>query len=64
VSTLNAAIPKWASDNSTSASPIVVVDQFTNYVVATDNQADGVHPNPTGSDKIAKNWFNAIQGLL
>jgi lysophospholipase L1-like esterase len=64
VRTLNAAIPKWASDNATSASPIVVVDQFTNYDVATDNQPDGVHPNPTGSDKIAKNWFDAIQALL
>jgi lysophospholipase L1-like esterase len=64
VRTLNAAIPKWASDNATGSSPIVVVDQFTNYDVATDNQADGVHPNPTGSDKIAKNWFDAIQALL
>ena len=64
VRTLNSAVPAWATANSTSASPIVVVDQFAGYNVATDNQADGVHPNPTGSDKIAKHWFDAIQGLL
>ena len=61
---LNSAIPGWATSNSTAASPIVVVDQFTGYVVATDNQSDGVHPNPTGSDKIAQKWFDAIQALL
>ena len=64
VKALNSAIPQWASDNSTTASPIVVVDQFTGYVVATDSQGDHVHPNPTGSDKIAQKWFDAIQGLL
>jgi hypothetical protein len=64
VKALNSAIPQWATDNSTAASPITVVDQFTGYDIATDNQADGVHPNPTGSDKIAQKWFDAIQGLL
>lgn len=64
VKALNSAIPQWASDNNQAASPIVVVDQFTGYVVATDNQADGVHPNTTGSDKIAQKWFDAISGLL
>jgi lysophospholipase L1-like esterase len=61
---LNDAIPAWAATNSQPASPITVVDQFTGYVVATDNQADGVHPNSVGSDKIAQKWFDAIQGLL
>jgi hypothetical protein len=64
VRTLNSAIPAWASDHSTNASPIVVVDQFTDYVIASDNQADGVHPNAAGSLKIAQNWFDAISGLL
>jgi lysophospholipase L1-like esterase len=64
VRTLNDAIPAWAEQNSTATSPIVVVDQFTDYVVASDNQADGVHPNSAGSDKIAQNWFDAISGLL
>ena len=64
VKTLNGMIPAWATANSTAESPVVAVDQFTGYDVATDNQADGVHPNPTGSDKIAQKWFDAIQGLL
>lgn len=61
---LNAAIPMWAAENSTAESPIVVVDQFTDYVVASDNQADGVHPNSAGSTKIAQRWFDAIESLL
>ena len=64
VRTLNSAIPAWASELSTETSPITVVDQFTDYVIATDNQADGVHPNAAGSLKIAQNWFDAISSLL
>src|SRR4051812_16651580 len=33
---LNAAIPAWASGISTSASPVSVVDQWTNWVPSTD----------------------------
>jgi hypothetical protein len=64
VRTLNEAIPDWAAQNSTDASPVVVVDQFTGYEISTDNQSDGVHPNPTGSEKIAQHWFDAISTLL
>lgn len=57
---LNSAIPAWAKTNSTSQSPIVVVDQWTGFDDATDT-ADGVHPNAGGSTKIATNWSKALE---
>jgi lysophospholipase L1-like esterase len=62
VQNLNAMIPTWASTNSTAASPISVVDQATGFTPATDT-GDGVHPNTTGSQKIASKWFNALMSL-
>jgi len=62
VPALNAMIPDWASQNSTAASPITVVDQYTNFDPATDTK-DGVHANDTGAVKIATNWFNALGRL-
>ena len=62
VPALNAMIPDWASQNSTAASPITVVDQYTNFDPATDTK-DGVHANDMGAVKIATNWFNALGRL-
>jgi len=62
VPALNAMIPGWATQNSTTASPIVVVDQYTNFDPATDTK-DGVHANDAGSVKIATNWFDVVAGL-
>jgi len=59
VQTLNGMIPGWATQNNTAQSPVTVVDQYTNFNTATDT-GDGVHANPTGSMKIAMNWFNAL----
>jgi mannan endo-1,4-beta-mannosidase len=56
-------IPGWASTNSTAASPITVVDQATGFNPSTDT-GDGVHPNTTGSQKIATRWFNALMPLV
>jgi lysophospholipase L1-like esterase len=58
---LNAQIPTWAAANSTAASPIAVVDQYTGFNPATgQDTSDGVHPNAAGSVKIAAKWFNAL----
>jgi acyl-CoA thioesterase-1 len=62
VPALNAMIPGWATQNSTTSSPITVVDQYTNFDPATDTK-DGVHANDMGSVKIATNWFNALGRL-
>ena len=62
---LNAQIPGWATTNSTAASPISVVDQFTGFNPAQgQDTSDGVHPNTSGSMKIAKKWFDALSPMF
>ncbi|ANZ41596.1 beta-mannosidase [Lentzea guizhouensis] len=64
VADLNAAIPGWARANSTAASPITVVDQWTGFNTATDT-TDGVHPNSTtGIQKIEARWYPAVVTAL
>ncbi|KAL8369484.1 hypothetical protein RB595_000008 [Gaeumannomyces hyphopodioides] len=55
IESVNSAIPNWASQRSTSASPITVADcsraaGFTNNML----EGDGVHSNGQGDDFIAK----------
>jgi lysophospholipase L1-like esterase len=65
VQNLNAMIPAWAATNSTAASPITVIDQATGFNPAMgQDTSDGVHPNVTGSQKIATKWFNALTSLV
>ncbi|WP_437666953.1 RICIN domain-containing protein [Sorangium sp. So ce1182] len=60
VQALNSAIPGWASGKATSASPVVVVDQWTGFNTDADTY-DGVHPNSgTGSQKLATRWYDAL----
>lgn len=60
---LNRAIPGWAAGRSTSASPVVVVDQWTGFDTATDT-GDGVHPNDAGTRKMADRWYPAVAAAL
>jgi lysophospholipase L1-like esterase len=60
---LNEAIPDWASGKSTSASPIVVVDQWTGFSTASDT-SDGVHPVDSGNRKIAAKLLPVVSSLL
>jgi hypothetical protein len=49
---------------STTASPVVVVDQWTGFSATSDTK-DGVHPNDsTGSQKMADAWFAALEPLF
>ena len=68
VKKLNMAIPTWATTNSTAASRVIVVDQWTGYVAATDSCApgrcDGVHPGPSGSVKMGAKWDAALEPLF
>ncbi len=64
VSSLNRAIPGWASGLSSVASPVTVVNQFAGYNPTTDNESDGIHPNALGEEKIAQKWFDAIKGIV
>jgi lysophospholipase L1-like esterase len=49
----------WASTNSTASSPIYIVDQWTGFD-ATADTSDGVHPNLTGSQKMAAKAYAAV----
>ncbi|SER14425.1 mannan endo-1,4-beta-mannosidase [Lentzea xinjiangensis] len=61
---LNSAIPGWARANSTAASPVTVVDQWTGFDTAADT-TDGVHPNgSTGIQKIESRWYPAVVAAL
>lgn len=56
VAELNAAIAGLAS------SSVIIVDQNTGF--ASEDLADGVHPNSSGDSKIADRWFAALVPLL
>ena len=60
---LNTAIDAWATSAATAASPIVVVDQFTGFDATADTR-DGVHPNDSGSQKMAAKWAAALEPLF
>jgi lysophospholipase L1-like esterase len=60
---LNTKIAAWAPTKSTAASPIIVVDQFTGFDPVADTR-DGVHPNDSGSLKMANNWAAALEPLF
>ena len=59
----NAAIPAWAAATTTAASPVTVVDQWTGFNTATDT-GDGVHPDDSGSQKIADRWYPTRSAVL
>jgi lysophospholipase L1-like esterase len=63
VTALNAAIDAWAPTKSSSASSIVVVDQYTGFDADADTR-DGVHPNDSGSQKMAAKWLTALDPLF
>ena len=61
---LNTAYEKLAIEQNTAQSPVIIVDQFTNYIPKEDNKDDGVHPNIKGDEKMAKVWYNSLAKLL
>ena len=64
VVSFNAAIPDWAATESSAASPVIAVDQWTGFNLAEDT-TDGVHPYPaSGAQKIADRWYDALVPLL
>ena len=44
---------------TTEASPVVIVDQYSGFVVESDTW-DGLHPNKVGSEKMAVRWYEAV----
>ncbi|MCL2448998.1 MAG: GDSL-type esterase/lipase family protein [Polyangiaceae bacterium] len=71
VEALNKQIPGWASSQTTTASPIYVVDVWSAEVKAVGGSAasyapnssytsDGVHPTLTGAQPVADAWATAL----
>ena len=61
---LNDAYEVLASEQNTTQSPVVIVDQNTNYDPYIDNKDDGTHPNLLGDEKMGKVWYNSLTKLL
>jgi len=61
---LNEALVGWAASESSAASPVLVVDQWTGFNAEADT-TDGVHPyNESGAQKIADRYYDALGALL
>jgi lysophospholipase L1-like esterase len=56
------AIPGWAAGVTTSASPVLVADLWTNSNAR--EAEDCVHPDDSGARRMGHNWFNALQPIL
>ena len=62
IQSLNDAISNWAPGVSTTASPVSVVDLYTNFDVT--NTTDGIKPDETGSSWVANRWYISISALI
>ncbi|RPA71435.1 SGNH hydrolase [Ascobolus immersus RN42] len=63
VRAFNAVLPDWATSKGTADSPITVVDHFSGINTSTDT-GDGVHPNESGSTKIANKWYPYLKDAI
>ncbi len=59
----NSKIDAFVSARTTTASPIVIVDQYTGFDANADTY-DNYHPNAAGESKMADKWFKALQPFL
>lgn len=63
IAALSAAIDAWAGPKSTADSPVAVVDQNAGFDATADTR-DGVHPNDSGSAKMAAKWDAVLEPLF
>ena len=61
---LNRELARLAARLDRPGARVILVDQATGFDWATDTVEDKVHPNARGADKIAANWFAALQRVL
>ena len=62
VNSLNSQLANLASEMTTSASPIVLVDMNSDFGTA-DLDYDGVHPSQAGAEKMADKWLGCISSF-
>jgi len=60
---LNAAIPGLVKEKNSPVSPVRVVNQYTGFDPWNDT-VDGVHPNGSGEQKLAWNWYAVFRILM
>lgn len=58
------AVPAWAAQQSQATSPVFVADLWTNSDWSKAETLDCVHPNDVGAERMGKNWFAALKGIL
>ena len=61
---LNDTIAAIADDLNTDESPIILVDQYSDYDLATMMQSNGLHPNEVGEVQMAQTWYAQLAPLL
>ncbi|MEE9327656.1 MAG: SGNH/GDSL hydrolase family protein [Cocleimonas sp.] len=59
----NEFVEDFVGIKNTQQSPVVIVDQYSNYSPQNDSH-DKWHPNSVGEQKMANNWFNALLPYL
>ncbi len=59
----NAKIKALGKKMNTSISPIIVVDQYSEFDIRLDSY-DGIHPNKQGEEKMAETWFQSVQDIF
>lgn len=63
VVSLNAAIKQYAPSKNTADSPVVFVDNFSDFNAEFDT-TDGEHPNDAGNEKMANKFFAPTRGAI
>ena len=63
ITKFNALIPPLTQVKSSARSPVMVVDQYTDFNPKTQTY-DGVHPNIDGEIQMSERWFDILDKLL
>lgn len=63
---LNERIARLVSDKNQESNypPIILVDQYTGFDLPSMMQADGIHPNTAGEQRMADVWREALTDVL
>lgn len=59
----NQQIAALARSTNSQASPVISVDQFSDFNVQQDTY-DELHPNESGEQKMANRWFQSLEKVL
>jgi len=59
----NHFVGAFAASETSQNSPIIIVDHYSGYDPQSDSH-DNYHPNSNGEEKMATQWFNALQPYL